>query len=155
VHNNIDSKNSLCLFGGRYCVNHSHPDIVTHQILAPIAFSDVSRYMLNVTPLLDSSREEFLYPCVAEFSPYHMKSHSWIAVSTFVLIMLPLSLAILVFQYTTFDVLLFPIKEAKAIKHKTSSSASPPSSNEGNTVPISPSQSMCTLDYTLLVSYDY
>ena len=66
-----------------------------------------------------------------------MKSLSLIAVSAFVLVMLALSLAIIIFQYTTFDVLPFPIKEAKAIKHKASSSASPPSSNEGNTIPAS------------------
>ena len=67
-----------------------------------------------------------------------MKSHSLIAVSAFVLVMLALSLAIIIFQYTTFDVLPFPIKEANAIKHKASSSASSPSSNEGNTIPASP-----------------
>ena len=66
-----------------------------------------------------------------------MKSLSLIAVSAFVLVMLALSLAIMIFQYTTFDVLPFPIKEAKAIKHKASSSASPPSSSEGNTIPAS------------------
>ena len=66
-----------------------------------------------------------------------MKSLSSIAVSAFVLVMLASSLAIIIFQYTTFDVLPFPIKEAKAIKHKASSSASPPSSSEGNTIPAS------------------
>jgi parallel beta-helix repeat protein len=66
-----------------------------------------------------------------------MKSLSLIAVSAFVLVMLAISLAIIILQYTTFDVLPFPIKEAKAIKHKASSSASPPSSSEGNTIPAS------------------
>jgi parallel beta-helix repeat protein len=66
-----------------------------------------------------------------------MKSLSLIAVSAFVLVMLALFLAIIIFQYTTFDVPPFPIKEAKAIKHKASSSASPPSSSEGNTIPAS------------------
>jgi len=109
-----------------------------HQILAPFAFSSVSRYMLNVTPLLDSlqGRNSYTLVLLLIYS-YHMKSLSLIAVSAFVLVMLALSLAIMIFQYTTFDVLPFPIKEAKAIKHKASSSASPPSSSEGNTIPAS------------------
>ncbi|HET7148716.1 MAG TPA: hypothetical protein VFI73_09495 [Candidatus Nitrosopolaris sp.] len=52
--------------------------------------------------------------------------------------MLALCFAILVSQYTTIDVLPFHIKEAKAIKHITSYSASPPPSNQGNTGSSSP-----------------
>ncbi|MGB7957009.1 MAG: hypothetical protein WCF23_23795 [Candidatus Nitrosopolaris sp.] len=46
--------------------------------------------------------------------------------------MLALALTFLISQNTAFNVIPFPIEEAKAIKHKTSSSA--PSSNEGNTI---------------------
>ena len=67
-----------------------------------------------------------------------MKGHSWIAVSVFVLVTLALALSLLISQNTAFKVIPFPIEEAKAIKHKTSSSA--PSSNEGNAIiPSSPS----------------
>ncbi|HYT41596.1 MAG TPA: right-handed parallel beta-helix repeat-containing protein [Methylomirabilota bacterium] len=66
-----------------------------------------------------------------------MESHSWIAVSVFVFVTLALALSLLIFQNTAFNVIPFPIEEAKAIKHKTSSASS---SNEGNTIiPSSPS----------------
>jgi hypothetical protein len=61
-----------------------------------------------------------------------LKSHPWIAVSVFVFVTLALALTLLTSQNTAFSVISFPIEEAKAIKHKTSSSA--PSSNEGNTI---------------------
>ncbi|HET7148880.1 MAG TPA: right-handed parallel beta-helix repeat-containing protein, partial [Candidatus Nitrosopolaris sp.] len=73
-----------------------------------------------------------------------MKSHSWIGVSALVLVMLALCFAILIYQYTTLDVLPFPIKEAKAIKHKTFSSASPPPSNQGNTGSSSPQSNIAS-----------
>jgi len=66
-----------------------------------------------------------------------LESHSWIAVSVFVFVTLALALSLLIFQNTAFNVISFPIEEAKAIKHKTSSASS---SNEGNTIiPSSPS----------------
>ncbi|HMH11144.1 MAG TPA: hypothetical protein VK553_10560, partial [Candidatus Nitrosopolaris rasttigaisensis] len=63
-----------------------------------------------------------------------MISYFWKTNSIFMSIFVSSSLAFafLVAQYTAFNVLPFSIQEAKAIKHKTSSSA--PSSNEGNTI---------------------
>ena len=68
---------------------------------------------------------------------YRLKSHSWIAVSVFVLVTLALALSLLISQNTAFNVIPFAIQEAKAIKNKTSSA---PSSNEGNTI-VPPSRS--------------
>jgi mannuronan 5-epimerase len=66
-----------------------------------------------------------------------LKSHYWIAVSVFVFVTLALALSLLIFQNIAFNVISFPIEEAKAIKHKTSSASS---SNEGNSIiPSSPS----------------
>ena len=66
-----------------------------------------------------------------------MKSHSWIAVSVFVFVTLAIPLTLLISQNTAFNVIPFPIDEAKAIKHKTSPV---PTSNKGNTIiPSSPS----------------
>jgi len=66
-----------------------------------------------------------------------LKSHFWIAVSVFVFVTFALAFTPLTSQNTAFDIIPFPIEEAKAIKHKTSSG---PSSNEGNTIiPSSPS----------------
>src|SRR5713226_316524 len=65
-----------------------------------------------------------------------MISHFWITTSIFMLVFGTSALAfvLLIAQYTAFNVLPFPIQEAKAIKHKTPSS--PPnqalSSNDGN-----------------------
>jgi mannuronan 5-epimerase len=59
----------------------------------------------------------------------------------FVFVAFTLALMLLISQYSAFDGLPSSIQEAKAIKHKTSSSASLTPSNEGKTVPISPSQS--------------
>ena len=67
-----------------------------------------------------------------------MKSHSWIDVSVFVFVTLALALTLLISQNTAFNVIPFPIEEAKAIKHKTSPLHSQ-SSNEDNTIPSSPS----------------
>jgi hypothetical protein len=39
-------------------------EMAMHQILAPFAFSHVSRYMLNVTPLLDSLQGRNSYTLV-------------------------------------------------------------------------------------------
>jgi len=66
-----------------------------------------------------------------------LKSHFWIAVSVFVFVTFALAFTPLTSQNTAFDIIPFPVEEAKAIKHKTSSG---PSSNEGNTIiPSSPS----------------
>jgi mannuronan 5-epimerase len=73
-----------------------------------------------------------------------LKSHSWIAVSVFVFVTLALALTLLISQYTAFNVIPIPIKEAKAIKHKTSAPPHGQSSNEGNTIiPPSPSHDGC------------
>src|SRR5262249_30601532 len=59
------------------------------------------------------------------------------AVSVFVFVSFALAFTLLISQNTAFDVIPFPIEEAKAIKHKASSG---PSSNEGNTIiPSAPS----------------
>ena len=50
------------------------------------------------------------------------------------LVFVTYALAFIIFQYTAFNVLPFPIHEAKAIKHKTATS-----SNKGNTIPSSSS----------------
>ena len=69
-----------------------------------------------------------------------MKKGFWMTVPVFVLVAFALALTILI--HTAFNVLPFPIQEAKAIKHNASSSpahhAPPSSSNEVNTAPSSP-----------------
>ena len=71
-----------------------------------------------------------------------MESYSWIGVSVFVFVALALALSLLISQNTAFNVILFPIEETKAIKHKTSS---PPSSNASSSPhhPNTPSPDGC------------
>ena len=58
-----------------------------------------------------------------------MISYFWITTSIYMLVFVTYALAFIILQYTAFNVLPFPIHEAKAIKHKTATS-----SNKGNTI---------------------
>ena len=68
-----------------------------------------------------------------------MKSHHRITTLVIVLVIIGLAITLHISQNIAFNVILFSIHEAKAIKHKTSTTAShaPPSSNETNTIPFS------------------